>query len=164
MDQYPPQGQYPPPQGQYPPPQGQYPPPQGQMPPQQGQYPPPQGQMPPQQGQYPPPQGGPPGGQANLGKNSICSSEIYSLSSGYQIAANVARYMKFIIDCLFIVLVPPDALPMGMDGTYVPTDLTGLQTFEGYGQVNFQPGGFLPPPPPPPNQNKGTPIELEFSS
>lgn len=35
------------------------------------------------------------------------------------------------------------------DSTYVPGDASGLKSFEGYGQVGFQQGDFLPPPPPP---------------
>lgn len=33
--------------------------------------------------------------------------------------------------------------------SFVPTDLSGLKTYEGYQNVSFQTGGYVPPPPPP---------------
>lgn len=44
---------------------------------------------------------------------------------------------------------------------FAPSDLSGLQTFDGYGQVGFQAGESLPPPPPPVYEEQQPP-SMEF--
>ncbi|XP_067935197.1 protein SSUH2 homolog [Watersipora subatra] len=110
----------------YPPQQaaGGYPP-QGQP---AGGYPPPQGQpaggYPPPQGQpaggYPPPQGQPAGGYPSP----------QGQPAGQAPSGDGASAPEEVAD-------------------YRPGDTSGLKTFEGYGNVGFEGGSFLPPPPPP---------------
>ena len=45
--------------------------------------------------------------------------------------------------------------------TYVPSDTSGLKTYEGYGKVGFHQGNNLPPPEPLPfDEVKGTKMEF----
>lgn len=65
---------------------------------------------------------------------------------------------------LLLLSTRTESLPMAPEDSFKPTDPTGLRSYEGYGEVGFQPGGYLPPPPPPPSEPSGAPIEMEFSS
>lgn len=57
-----------------------------------------------------------------------------------------------------------DSLPSAPDeGEYIPQDASGLKTFDGYGNVGFTAGGYLPPPPPPPVEPGPVP-EMTFGT
>ncbi|KAF6019655.1 hypothetical protein EB796_022018 [Bugula neritina] len=165
-----------PPSGGYPPqgaPAGGYPPqgaPAGGYPPQgapAGGYPPqgaPAGGYPPQgapAGGYPP-QGAPASGYPPQGAPASGYPPQGAPASGYPPqGAPAGGY-------------PPQGAPAGQPSgdaasapeeveNYAPSDTTGLQSYDGYGQVGFQAGEFLPPPPPPSYESDAPPL-MEFGT
>ena len=44
---------------------------------------------------------------------------------------------------------------------YIPGDTSGLQAFDGYGDIGFGTGGYVPPPPPP-SYDQLQPPSMEF--
>jgi len=69
-----------------------------------------------------------------------------------------------LIGSLLCLSLEPDAAEdkEEVDG-YVPSDLSGLQTYEGYADVGFGKEN-TPPPPPPPSYAEVTTSAIEFTT